>query len=246
LDNLHSLLVLDARHNALRHVPSGGDARRLSVLLLGHNRVVHGFEQLANYRALTQLDLSHNELTMSVAQLYQHLLKPLRRCASLESLTLVGNPLLKTVPQCRLFVISELSALRWLNNGVVTSEERAQASEQARLGTWKDKTNVAEPLSIGSATSSKGAAGGGKKSDKLVFDVPKAMNLLAQVEADDMTLRPLEVLREEIIEPFVLAPPDQRRFTYCSNMIIVDHFCIYFFTEIVMVQISKLMNRWVR
>jgi Leucine-rich repeat (LRR) protein len=216
---LFALHTLDLSHNELRHMPPCGEARSLRVLRLAHNHIAQGFDELTRMRALQVLDFSYNELALTVPQMFSIVFAPLKLCALLEFVSFEGNPLVEKIEEFSSWCVVELPQLRWYATRFISESDRVAAQGLDKAGTWKEKGNAIGASSSASSASSSSvlaaaAAAAKQKEDRgIALDIPRALNLLAQVEADDMTLRPLETLAD-MVEPFVTARDGDRRFVH--------------------------------
>jgi Leucine-rich repeat (LRR) protein len=221
---LQSLTVLDLSGNELRHVPPCADARALRVLRLAHNHISQGFDELTHLRALQVFDFAYNDLALTVPQMYGIVFAPLKMCALLEYVSFEGNPLAESIKELGQWCALELPSLRWYATRFVSESDRAAAAQTEKAGAWKDKLSgltgkaaaaAASSLSASASTAALSASAARKKDEPagVVLDVPRALNLLAQIEADDMTLRPVEAL-SNMVEPFLAAKDGERQFVH--------------------------------
>jgi len=218
------LQLLDLRGNQLRSIPTGGaGAPLLQTLDLAQNSISGGFEELAAYRSLRRVNLGDNAISGSLAQLSQYILEPLRQCAHLEYVNFDNNPIATSggISNFVYFVVHELPGLVWYHNMFITEKMREFGRERDRARDWRARAEKAAPLADVSPydgddyyynTGGGGAAAGGAQPKiRGRFDVPRAMNLLAQIAADDHSLKPIPRLHK-MCDDFLEVPPKKRSF----------------------------------
>ena len=137
---LSGLEHISLRQNKVRDIPDTADLRKLVNLDLSHNTITGGYANLAKLKALRVLDLSYNGISVSPAEFHATVLAPLRQLTKLEYLALEGNPVTQAIRDYRLYVISELPKLHYLDWAQVTKDERVQAAAMDARKAWDFKT----------------------------------------------------------------------------------------------------------
>lgn len=183
LNKLESLEFLSLSDNLLTSVPKIRNLQKLVNLDLSGNPLSIGFEELETVKSLQVLDLARTGLDMSIQQFYQFILTPLKKLPKLTHVSFAENPVEVSIIKFRLFVISELPKLKYVDWMPITKEERAEFPKHEKL--WKDKTLPAQPLKAPAALVSRaprmgasraaGATGLGEANESLLGPDDKAL-----------------------------------------------------------------------
>ena len=83
------------------------------------------------------VDLSRCGMDMSIEQFYQFVLSPMKKMPKLTHVSFAENAVETSIMKFRLFVISELPKLKYMDWQAVTKEDRNECSKHEHL--WKDK-----------------------------------------------------------------------------------------------------------
>ncbi|KAJ2956651.1 hypothetical protein NQZ79_g7532 [Umbelopsis isabellina] len=148
--------AIDFTNNDIRQLGNFPRMLRLRVLLLANNRIGHIDSQLVDYIPnLTTLILSNN--------LIQELgdLEPLTKCAKLEYLSLLDNPVTKK-KYYRLYIIHKIPSVRVLDFKRIRKAEREEAQELFKSEEGKDNELA---ISIGEAKTKTFDVGDGLDND---------------------------------------------------------------------------------
>jgi hypothetical protein len=94
---------------------------------------------LSGLAALEHIDMSRNELTLTIGELLHYVVAPLRdaAAASLKSLDLSDNALCTTIADLDYFLLAHLSALEFVNSRAISKEQRRHAEKLAKTR-WLD------------------------------------------------------------------------------------------------------------
>ncbi|GAB0095242.1 hypothetical protein DMENIID0001_105980 [Sergentomyia squamirostris] len=140
IENLHQCSQLDTlnlSHNQLRHVDNCNSdiLPVLTTLTISHNyiRTAADIENLTKCDNLSVLDLSHNKIDDILV------VKVFARMANLRVLTLVGNPIVGSIPSYRKTIILECLSLTYLDTRPVFPKDRALAEAWKRGGFQAEK-----------------------------------------------------------------------------------------------------------
>ncbi|KAM3580576.1 U2 snRNP complex subunit [Umbelopsis sp. WA50703] len=148
--------AIDFTNNDIRQLGNFPRMLRLRVLLLANNRIGRIDSQLVDYIPnLTTLILSNN--------LIQELgdLEPLTKCAKLEYLSLLDNPVTKK-KYYRLYIIHKIPSVRVLDFKRIRKAERDEAKELFKSEEGKDNELA---ISIGEAKTKTFDVGDGLEND---------------------------------------------------------------------------------
>ncbi len=147
LNKLESLEYLSLADNQLTAVPKMSNLQKLVNLDLTGNPLSVGFEELESLKSLQVLDLARTGLDITIQQLFQFVLTPLKKLPKLTFVSFAENPVEVAIIKFRLFVVSELPKLKYLDWQAVTKEEKAECVKQEKL--WRDdKVLPAAPLKM--------------------------------------------------------------------------------------------------
>jgi hypothetical protein len=68
------------------------------------------------------IDLSNNEISLPIHEFYNYVIVPLKKLTKLEFLALIGNPIQESIKEFKLFVINDLTRLKYIDWEVITKE----------------------------------------------------------------------------------------------------------------------------
>jgi serine/threonine protein kinase len=147
LNKLESLELLSLADNQLTAVPKMSNLQKLVNLDLSGNPLSVGFEELENLKSLQVLDLARTGLDITIQQLFQFVVTPLKKLPKLAFVSFAENPVEVAIIKFRLFIISELPKLKYMDWQAVGKDERSECVKQERL--WRDdKVVPAAPLKM--------------------------------------------------------------------------------------------------
>ncbi|EFA75619.1 leucine-rich repeat-containing protein [Heterostelium album PN500] len=138
LKGLNSLIYFSVANNRLASVPDLSDQKDLINIDFSNNRLQDGFEELAKLKSLEVLDLANNNIDYTtIDQFSTKFLEHLRKIKTLEYLALDGNPIEKSIPEFRLFMVNAIPKLKYFNWVAIPKEEKLRASKLEAEGFWK-------------------------------------------------------------------------------------------------------------
>ncbi|KYQ91144.1 leucine-rich repeat-containing protein (LRR) [Tieghemostelium lacteum] len=134
---LSSMVYLGLCNNRLDHFPDLTDqSKKLLNIDLSYNRLVDGFDQLGKLKVLKVLDLSNNNITMSLVDFQKKILEHLKKVKTLEYLSMENNPIEKSIDEFRLYISNELPKLKYYNWVIIGKEERTKAAKLESDAFW--------------------------------------------------------------------------------------------------------------
>jgi Leucine-rich repeat (LRR) protein len=84
--------------------------------------IPEGFQELSKVKTLKVIDLSNNQIALPIHEFYNYIVVPLKKLPKLEYLAFVGNPAEESIKEFKLFVINDLTKLRYMDWEMITKE----------------------------------------------------------------------------------------------------------------------------